>query len=112
LSDIANIHILEKDAGGVYLRTSEAGTFLPRILSYALKSSEGHWDNIPHLIRIIFCEMIVQIGDINGNHTLGISSKVAPDERIIVVDCSHQTVLLDNWTWSFKKFVEIRAVWE
>lgn len=108
MSDIANIHILENDAGGVYLRTSKDGDSLPWILADALDHNNREYWNDPTLLsRAIFCEMIAQ-----RTRCLWISSKVNSGECIITVNCYHKTVWLGSRSWSFDDFIELRPRWE
>jgi hypothetical protein len=117
----ANVYVRESaEEPGVYLYTHWDGDNLPFMVQRALKK-HWRWDDVSYLTRIIFCQIVKDTDDLEGELNLGISTQIPDNEHlIIVVDCKSQTVRfverdgLDgrlppgsypNFTWTFGAYI-------
>lgn len=99
---------------GVYLYSHWGGSGLKKVLSSALKRSTDRWSDGQYLCRIIFCEMMSELGgdDVLEDKTgFGISAQMCDNGNpLLVVDTHAQTVTEERSvprTWSFEDFIEI-----
>lgn len=111
MGDRANVKIVQKYCGEVFLYTHWRGSELPTTIQTAMKRGEGRWNDAQYLARILFCEMVK--GRPEGENTgYGISSIVGDgDFRILTVDCGSQEVEFpDGRMMSFQEFIDLKEV--
>ena len=99
--------VLIKDEG-VYLYTHWSATELVETVKTAL-AKRRRWDDPEYLARIIFNEMTKGSEMEETGYGIG-SSKRGDIWRLITVDCSNQTISLEDddkvkWTKTFDEFV-------
>jgi len=101
----------------VYLYTHWGGSELKKMLASALARGRSRWDDPGYLARIIFCDMILGLGE-DGIHSvtgLGITTYLTDnDHPILRVDCELRLVeqedaeqLAIEESWTFDDFVNL-----
>lgn len=98
MGDRANVKIVSKHTGTVYLYTHWSGSELPQTVQQALRRGAERWDDPAYLARIVFCEMIKGEA-LDGLTGYGISQECGDGEdRVITLNTDEQQV-----TWAGKK---------
>lgn len=105
MGDRANVQIIERGGGTLFLYTHWGGHELPTTLATALFRGKDRWDDEEYLSRIIFSEMIRD--DVLGETGFGLSTTRGDYEYDdLVVNMAEQTVTdRDGATLSFDDFV-------
>lgn len=104
MGDRRSVEIID---GGesIFLYTHWMGEWLPKIVQDAI-SLKKHWDNGPHLARVILIEMLAAG---NEDEPIGIWNQILDTDypgKEVVVDCDIQHVKIGDRAWPFKDYAE------
>jgi hypothetical protein len=121
MGDRGHVHVEMETDVGVWLYSHWGGSTLPKTVADALERGRARWGDPPYLARIIFSEMIKE--EVMGETGYGISARptdMGDGGRVVHVDLSRSTVILEHWgggkvssheTMGFQEFVDRKPGW-